>query len=132
MYSNFGIYKTIYNNDAMPIKDIETKNSKFIPETKININQESPTNKVCPKSGCKISKSIINDVKKREIKNFIVKFESLLFDMIKANIIIKKGFTSSTGCNLGKKIKSNHLVDPFTLIPIKGTKSRRIKDNKKI
>ena len=52
--------------------------------------------------------------------------------MIKAIIIIKKGFTSSTGCNLGKKIKSNHLVDPFISIPMKGTKNSIIKDNKKI
>ena len=75
---------------------------------------------------------MINDVNKKDIENFIVKLANLLFEIIKANIIIKKGFTNSTGCNLGKKIKSNHLVDPFTSIPINGTKSSKIIENKKI
>ena len=122
----------MYNSEIMPITDIEVSRNKLIPETKININQLSPINKVCPKSGCKINKSTINDVKKKEIENFIVKLENFLFEIIKANIIIKKGFTNSTGCNLGKKTKSNHLVDPFTSTPIKGTKSNKIKDNMKI
>ena len=122
----------MYNNEIIPITDIEVRRNKLIPETKININQLNTINKVCPKSGCKINKSIINDVKKKEIENFIVKLEKFLFEIIKANIIIKKGFTNSTGCNFGKKIKSNHLVDPFTSTPIKGTKSNKIKDNKKI
>ena len=75
---------------------------------------------------------MINDVIKKDNKNFIVKLANLLFEIIKANIIKKKGFTISTGCNLGKKIKSNHLVDPFISIPINGTKSSKIKENKKI
>ena len=69
---------------------------------------------------------------KKDIENFIVKFEKLLFEIIKDIIIIKKGFMNSTGCNLGKKFKSNHLVDPLTSIPINGTKSSKIKENKKI
>ena len=71
-------------------------------------------------------------LKKERSKISLEKFENFLFDMIKNIIIIKKGFTSSTGCNLGKKIKSNHLVDPFISIPMKGTKNSIIKDNKKI
>jgi len=122
----------MYNNEIIPNRDIEKRRNKLIPETKININQLNPINKVCPKSGCKINKSIINDVKKNDIENFIVKLETLSFEIINAKIIIKKGFTNSTGCNLGKKIKSNHLVDPFTSTPMKGTKSNKINDNKKI
>ena len=55
----------MYNNEIIPITDIEVRRNKLIPETKININQLNPINKVCPKSGCKINKSIINDVKKK-------------------------------------------------------------------
>ena len=56
----------------------------------------------------------------------------LLLEMINASIIIKDGFINSTGCNLGRIIKSIHLVDPFTSIPIKGTKINKIKENKNI
>ena len=122
----------MYNIEIIPITDIEIRSIKLIPEIKININQLNPINKVCPKSGCKINKIIINDVKKKETENFIVKFESFLFEIIKAIIIIKKGLINSTGCSLGKNIKSNHLVDPFTSTPIKGTRSNKIKDNKNI
>ena len=66
------------------------------------------------------------------MKSFVIKLYIFSLEIIKANITIKKGFTNSTGCNLGKKIKSNHLVDPFTSTPIKGTNSNNIKDNKKI
>ena len=38
-------------------------------------------------------------------------------------VIIKKGFIISIGWNLGKKPKSIHLLDPFTSIPINGTKT---------
>tara|TARA_Y100001936_G_scaffold142839_1_gene139348 strand:+ start:546 stop:773 length:228 start_codon:yes stop_codon:yes gene_type:complete len=75
---------------------------------------------------------MISDVNKKDIENFIVKLVKLLFEIIKANIIIKKGFTNSTGCNLGIKIRSIHLVDPLTSIPTNGTKSNKIKENKKI
>jgi hypothetical protein len=132
MYSNFGTYKAMYNNEIIPIKDIEIRRNKLIPETKISINQLNPINKVCPKSGCKINNKIIKDVNKKEVKNFIVKLDSFLFEIIKANMTIKKGFTNSTGCNLGKKIKSSHLVDPLTSTPIIGTRSNKIKDDKKI
>ena len=58
-----------------------------------------------------------------------------LFDVnIAAIDITMKGFNNSIGWNLGKKIRSNHLLDPFTSIPIKGTKSKskRQTTNKKI
>ena len=48
-----------------------------------------------------------------------------------ANIIIKNGFNNSTGWNLGKENKSIHLFDPFTSIPIIGTKNKDIKAIKK-
>ena len=110
---------------------MEIRNNKFIPETKININQQNPVNKVCPKSGCKTNNKIIKDVNKKEIKNFVVKLNNFSLEIIKDNIMIKKGLTNSTGCNLGKKNKSSHLVDPFTSTPIIGTKSNKINDNEK-
>ena len=41
----------------------------------------------------------------------------------------KKGFKNSTGWNLGIKVKSNHLLDPFTSTPKIGINN---KDTKKI
>ena len=63
--------------------------------------------------------------------NFVVKFDIFSWNY-QSKIMIKKGFTISIGCNLGKKNKSNHLFDPFTSVPIIGTKSNKMKDNKKI
>ena len=37
-----------------------------MPDTKININQVNPINKVCPKSGCKTNSKTITDVIKKE------------------------------------------------------------------
>ncbi len=37
---------------------------------------------------------------------------------------IKNGLIISIGWNLGKKPKSNHLLDPFTSIPMNGTKTK--------
>tara|TARA_B100000902_G_scaffold244495_1_gene231465 strand:+ start:506 stop:748 length:243 start_codon:yes stop_codon:yes gene_type:complete len=54
-----------------------------------------------------------------------------LLHKIVARNIIKKGFKTSIGWNLGKKIKSIHLFEPFTSIPIIGTKNRERKDTKK-
>ena len=48
-----------------------------------------------------------------------------------ANIIIKKGFNTSIGWNRGKENKSIHLFDPFTSMPIIGTKNKEIKATKK-
>ena len=45
--------------------------------------------------------------------------------------IIKKGFTNSIGWNRGKKLKSIHLLEPFTSTPIKGTKIKKTNEIKK-
>ena len=44
---------------------------------------------------------------------------------------MKNGFNISTGWNLGKKKISNHLLEPFTSIPKKGTNSKvkKVKKN---
>tara|TARA_B100000700_G_C14548095_1_gene625233 strand:+ start:361 stop:594 length:234 start_codon:yes stop_codon:yes gene_type:complete len=44
-----------------------------------------------------------------------------------------KGFSNSIGWNLGKKKTFNHLLDPFTSIPIIGTNNKKTKQtvNKK-
>ena len=57
----------------------------------------------------------------------------LYFSLLKIKLIkiIKNGFTSSIGWNLGKKNKSIHLWALFTSTPIKGTKNKDIKENKK-
>ena len=58
----------------------------------------------------------------------------LLLHKIVAKIIIKKGFTTSMGWNLGKKNKSIHLFEPLTSTPINGTKNKEISEikNRKI
>ena len=57
----------------------------------------------------------------------------LYFSLLKIKLIkiIKNGFTSSIGWNLGKKNKSIHLWALFTSTPIKETKNKDIKENKK-
>ena len=44
------------------------------------------------------------------------------------SVFFKKGFKTSTGWNLGKKTKSIHLLEPFTSMPITGTKNRERKE----
>ena len=56
---------------------------------------------------------------------------NLLLHRIVAKIIIKKGFKTSIGWNLGKKNKSIHLFEPFTSTPIIGTKNKEKRDIKK-
>ena len=67
----------MYNIEIIPNKDNKIKRNKLIPEIKINIAQLNKTNKVCPRSGCKINSKAIKDVNKKEIINLIVKLESL-------------------------------------------------------
>ena len=45
-------------------------------------------------------------------------------------IIIKKGFKISMGWNLGTRGISNHLLDPFTSIPMNTTNTKLIKAKK--
>ena len=104
----------------------------FIPDIKIKTDQLNPINNVCPKSGCITNSDIINNVNKREKINFKVELDNLLLEIIRLKIITKKGLTSSIGCNLGKKNKSNHLFDPFTSIPKNNTANKVINITKKI
>ena len=46
--------------------------------------------------------------------------------------IINNGLSISTGWNLGMSLKSNHLFEPLTSIPVIGTKNKKINENKKI
>ena len=55
----------------------------------------------------------------------------LLLQRILARTIIKNGFKTSIGWNLGKKNKSIHLFEPFTSTPIIGTKIKENNDIKK-
>ena len=55
----------------------------------------------------------------------------LLLQRILARTIIKNGFKTSIGWNLGKKNKSIHLFEPFTSTPIIGTKNREKREIKK-
>ena len=52
----------------------------------------------------------------------------LLDERILAIIRIKKGLTISIGWNIGKNPKPIHLFDPFTSIPINGTKTKVINE----
>ena len=114
-------------------KPTDKKNKKnkniFIPETKIKANHTIVISRVCPKSGCEIKD---NNIGKRIIalKKYL-KYSFLLFKDNNADIIIiKKGFNISIGWNLGKIPRSNHLLDPFTSIPKKGTKTKLIRVTK--
>ena len=61
---------------------------------------------------------------------YLARIFNLLLQRIVARIIIKKGFKTSIGWNLGKKNKSIHLFDPFTSTPIIGTNVKKIKQAK--
>ena len=120
-----------YTSKDEPNKKIAKRKYIFIPDVKIKIAQEKITNKVCPISGWIISNNEIIEIKIVENK-YLARIFSLLLQRIVAKIIIKKGFKTSIGWNLGKKNKSIHLFDPFTSTPIIGTKKRDKKEIKKI
>ena len=96
----------------------------------MRIAQEKTTNNVCPMSGW-----IINNKETKIIKivdaKYLIKILVLFLHKIIARITIKKGFTISIGWNLGKKIKSIHLLDPLTSMPIIGTKNKESNEIKK-
>ena len=94
---------------------------------KIKTAQENTTSKVWPISGCTIKSKEITDIKIVEIR-YLNKIFDLLLQKIDAKIIIKNGFKTSIGWNLGKKNKSIHLFEPLTSTPIKGTKNKEIKE----
>ena len=107
---------------------------------KLNINErltpeintvaiQLPISKIdCPRSGWSI-KRIITEVNKRKLNKYLI---LEFWNLFKVNILtvakIKNGFRSSIGWSL-KKYKSNHLLAPFTSIPIIGTRKSRIKNN---
>ena len=122
----------MYENIKVKKKNKKVKKIILIPEVNIKIAQLKKTSKVCPISGWIINKDattsvVINESKYLRYK--LVYFWLLRIILIK---IIKKGFTSSIGWNLGKKFKSIHLFDPLTSIPMNGTKIRKISEIKKI
>ena len=82
-----------------------------------------------PKSGCTINNIITNESINKVKKYLLYKFLSMFEERIFAIIRTKNGFNSSIGWNLGKKNRSNHLLEPFTSDPIKGT--NRSKKNAK-
>ena len=70
-----------------------------------------------------------------DIKTIDIKYLNKIFDLISqkivAKIIIKNGFKTSIGWNLGKKNKSIHLLEPLTSTPMNGTKNKEISETKK-
>ena len=97
---------------------------------KIKTAQEKITNNVWPISGWIIKSKEITDIKIVDIK-YLNKIFDLLLHKIVANVIIKNGFKTSIGWNLGKKNKSIHLLEPLTSAPMNGTKNKEIKEIKK-
>ena len=82
-------------------------------------------------SGCRINNNKIGKTTNVLKKNLKYLLEKNLEPITKDRNTIKKGFKNSIGWNLGKKEKSNHLLDPFTSTPKKGTNSNDIKKNNK-
>ena len=102
----------------------------LIPDVKIRTAHEKTTNTVCPISGWIIKSKEITDIKKVDIK-YLNKICDLLLHKIVAKTIIKNGFKTSIGWNLGKKNKSIHLFEPLTSTPINGTKNNEKREIKK-
>ena len=71
-------------------------------------------------------------IKRNVSRYFKLKFVNFWEQIIKLITTIKKGLTNSIGCNLGRIIKSIHLLEPFISIPKIGTKNKRIKEKQKI
>ena len=97
---------------------------------KIRTVQENITNNVWPISGWIIKSKEITETKIIDIK-YLNKIFDLLLHKIVAKIIIKNGFKTSIGWNLGKKNKSIHLFEPLTSTPMNGTKNTEINEIKK-
>ena len=97
---------------------------------KIRVAQQNTTNKVWPISGWAINSKEMTDIKKIDIK-YLNKIFDLISHRIVAKIIIKNGFRTSMGWNLGKKNKSIHLLEPLTSTPKNGTKNKEISEIKK-
>ena len=102
----------------------------LIPEVKIKTAQEKTTNNVWPISGWIIKSKEIIDIKIVDIR-YLNNIFDLISHKIVAKIIIRNGFKTSIGWNLGKKNKSIHLLEPLTSAPINGTKNKEISEIKK-
>ena len=107
------------------------KTEKLIPETNISDSQTEEINIVWPISGWEINNKSRGDTMIALKKYLKYKFFLLSVNTIDKSIT-KKDFTSSIGWNLGKKAISIHLFEPFTSIPIIGTKinAKKVKKNK--
>ena len=119
-----------YTSKEEPNKKIAKRKYIFIPEVKIKTAQEKITNKVWPISGWIIKSDEIKVIIKIESRYLDIIF-ALLLQRIVAKVIIKKGFKTSIGWNLGKKNKSIHLFDPLTSTPIIGTRNNEVNEIKK-
>ena len=115
------------------IKDKNKKIKKiiFIPEVKINIDQLNKTKIVCPISGWRDNSRATPNVTIKEKQYLKIIFSYFWLHKIKLIKIIKKGLTNSIGWNLGRKYKSNHLFDPLTSMPIRGTSNKKTNEIKK-
>ena len=133
MYSNLVTKIIKYETIKLKNKKIEKNKYKLIPDTKINVSQIDKISKVWPRSGWEINKSETGMIIMILKKYFTYKF-FFSKDKIDDRKIIKKGFNISIGWNLGKKASSIHLFEPFTSIPMKGTKikANRLIKKKKI
>ena len=98
-----------------------------MPETKINANHVEKIKIVWPISGCDINNINIGKIIKKLKKYLKYKLLFTSEDKIEAIIIIVKGFKTSIGWNRGKNIKSIHLLDPLTSMPINGTSNKAVK-----
>ena len=118
------------NNKILSGEDLGIKIKKELPEVKIIIAHENTTKSVCPMSGWNIKSNETMEIKISD-NEYLRKICDLLLQRIVAKIIIKKGFKTSIGWNLGRKNKSIHLLEPLTSIPIIGTKNKEINEIKK-
>ena len=102
-------------------------NFKFLTASaeEIPLKTESIDTVVCTYTLCSISKPELALIEINRILKKYLKYSLLLWIVsIKDNVTIKNGFIISMGWNLGKKNKSNHLFDPLTSIPMKGTNNK--------
>ena len=120
--------------NTIPVKEIKKtrlKKNILIPEIKIKTNQLKPIKRVWPMSGWSIKRPDINIVNKKDKNYFKLKLLYFWEQIIILIITIKKGFTNSIGCILGKIGKSIHLFEPLISTPIRGTRNNKTNDKQK-
>ena len=129
MYSNLGTKNTKKRVNEQTANNEIAKRNKFIPETKIIESHTEIISNVCPKSGWDKSRNITG-IKTTVLKKYFRYKFFFSKEIINEMTITKKGFKVSIGWNLGNDPISNHLFDPLTSIPIRGTNNKLIKANK--